>query len=94
MDTVQKIKDEIGANKVILFMKGTPDFPQCGFSMQAARVLQQYDIPFTHVDVIAKRKCAKTYRRYPIGRPSRNCLSMVSLSAAAISSWICTLKVS
>ena len=59
MDTVEQIKNEITSNKVVLFMKGTPDFPQCGFSMQVARALQQCNVPFSHVDVIAEPEVRK-----------------------------------
>ena len=34
MDVVERIKTELGSSPVVLFMKGTPDFPQCGFSAQ------------------------------------------------------------
>jgi monothiol glutaredoxin len=34
MDVVERIKAELGSSPVVLFMKGTPDFPQCGFSAQ------------------------------------------------------------
>ena len=39
-DTNQKIKDELKNNDVCLFMKGTPDVPQCGFSLAIANVLK------------------------------------------------------
>ena len=46
MDDVikQRIQDDITNNKVMLYMKGTPEEPQCGFSQQAANVLQSYNI--------------------------------------------------
>lgn len=40
MDTQQRIQEIIGQHKVVLFMKGTAQFPQCGFSMRAVQLLQ------------------------------------------------------
>lgn len=54
MDITERIKQKISTSPVVLFMKGTPDFPQCGFSMQAARALQACKAKFDHVDVIAE----------------------------------------
>ena len=42
----QEIENDIKANKVMVYMKGTPDFPQCGFSAQVAHILQSYKIKF------------------------------------------------
>src|SRR3954466_12524777 len=39
MDTQQRIKDQVTGNRVVLYMKGTPQFPQCGFSSLAIQVL-------------------------------------------------------
>ena len=40
MDVVEKIKAELSSSPVVLFMKGTPDFPQCGFSAQTVAALR------------------------------------------------------
>ena len=52
----QKIKDaitnEIDVNDVCLFMKGTPDAPQCGFSMTTANILKLLNVKFKSVDVL------------------------------------------
>lgn len=47
----QQWDDVIGNNDLVLFMKGTPDQPQCGFSARAAAVLQQLGKPFAHVNM-------------------------------------------
>ncbi len=47
----QEWDDLIAQNDLVLFMKGTPQQPQCGFSARAAQVLQQLDRPFAHVNV-------------------------------------------
>jgi monothiol glutaredoxin len=41
MSTQDLIKEQVTKNKVVLYMKGTPDFPQCGFSANAINILQQ-----------------------------------------------------
>jgi monothiol glutaredoxin len=53
MDDIEKIKAIITDNPVVLFMKGTPDFPQCGFSMRTAEALKACNARFTYVDVLA-----------------------------------------
>lgn len=60
MDTVQLIKDQIENNKVILYMKGTPEQPKCGFSMRAVQALQACEVPFAHVDVLAYPEIRQT----------------------------------
>ena len=48
MDKVIKdIKDQISDNKVLLFMKGSPYQPQCGFSSKVAQILFSYDVEFS-----------------------------------------------
>jgi monothiol glutaredoxin len=46
------IAQAIGENRVILFMKGTPDQPMCGFSARTAAALQSLDAPFAAVDIL------------------------------------------
>lgn len=53
MDTAERIKQIIDANPIVLFMKGTPQAPQCGFSMRTAQVLQACGAKFHSVDVLA-----------------------------------------
>lgn len=52
MNTIDVIKDQIGSNKVILYMKGTPQFPQCGFSARAVDALIQVGKPFAYVNIL------------------------------------------
>ena len=47
-----KIEELIAANPVLLFMKGTPDMPRCGFSMRVVRVLDQVDVDYGAIDVL------------------------------------------
>ena len=46
------ITEAISAHKVILFMKGTPEAPACGFSARTVAALQELDVPFAAVDVL------------------------------------------
>ena len=47
-----KIEELITANPVLLFMKGTPDMPRCGFSMRVVQVLDQVDVDYGAIDVL------------------------------------------
>ena len=52
-DILQKIESDIKNNKVVIFMKGTPEAPMCGFSAASIKILQSFPYPFKGVDVIA-----------------------------------------
>ena len=52
MDTKEKIKKLINENDVCLFMKGTPDSPQCGFSMTVSNVLKHLKVNFNGINVL------------------------------------------
>lgn len=53
MNTEEKIKKQLEENPVILYMKGTPEMPQCGFSAKASGVLRSTGIDFAYVNVLA-----------------------------------------
>ncbi len=48
-----RIRSVLAADPVVLFMKGSPDAPQCGFSAKAVGALADTGVPFAHVDVLA-----------------------------------------
>ena len=50
------IKNEIDNNEVCLFMKGTPDAPQCGFSMAVSNMLKILDVKFKGINVLENQK--------------------------------------
>ena len=50
--TNKKIKDELSKNVVCLFMKGTPEVPQCGFSLAVANVLKHLEVNFKGINVL------------------------------------------
>jgi monothiol glutaredoxin len=69
MDTQKKIHDIVTSSPVVLFMKGTPQFPQCGFSSRAIEILKAFGVknPVT-VDVLANpdiRQGVKDYANWP-----------------------------
>ncbi|MCR2833102.1 Grx4 family monothiol glutaredoxin [Parerythrobacter lacustris] len=51
-DTNQRISDIVGSNDVVLFMKGTPLFPQCGFSSRAIAILDHCGVAYEGIDVL------------------------------------------
>ena len=53
MDVIEEINQIITDNPIVLFMKGTPEFPQCGFSMRTAEALKACNVQFTYVDILA-----------------------------------------
>ena len=66
--TKTRIADDINSQDVVLFMKGTPVFPQCGFSAALVGLLTHLKIPFKSVDVLedeAIRQGIKAYSNWP-----------------------------
>ena len=67
-DTNQRISDIVNGADVVLFMKGTPLFPQCGFSNKAVAILDHCGVAFDSVDVLQDmdvRQGIKTYSDWP-----------------------------
>ncbi|MEW9809896.1 MAG: Grx4 family monothiol glutaredoxin [Candidatus Symbiodolus clandestinus] len=52
MDTLALIQQQITNHPILLYMKGTPTFPSCGFSAQAVQVLKTLGYPFTTVNIL------------------------------------------
>ena len=68
MTIQEQLKEVIDNNDIILFMKGTPDFPQCGFSGKTSQILQACDVRYASVDVLADnsvREGIKAYSNWP-----------------------------
>ena len=66
--TLNEIKQEISSNDIVLFMKGTPTFPQCGFSAHLVSILTAEEVFFTSHDVLsdnALRINIKEYSNWP-----------------------------
>ena len=64
MDVVEKIKAELGSSPVVLFMKGTPDFPQCGFSAQTVAALRALGAEFKSVNIFEEPEMREALKRY------------------------------
>ena len=68
MDVIERIKSQLSSNPVLLYMKGTPDFPQCGFSATAVRALNAVDAAFESVNIFEDpelREALKQYSNWP-----------------------------
>ena len=64
MDTLDKIKKQIAENTIILYMKGSPNMPQCGFSARAVQCIEACDVDFAYIDVIANPDIRQTLPQY------------------------------
>jgi monothiol glutaredoxin len=68
VEVIERIKSHLAANPVLLFMKGTPDFPQCGFSAAAVRALGAVGAKFGTVNIFEDpelREALKQYSNWP-----------------------------
>jgi len=70
MDTTvsERIKDDISSNDVVLFMKGSPVFPQCGFSAAVVQVLTHLGVKFKGIDILqdpSLRQGIKEFSNWP-----------------------------
>jgi Grx4 family monothiol glutaredoxin len=62
------VEQLVKGNRLVLFMKGSPSQPQCGFSANAAGILRSYNVQLTHVDVLSDpdiRQAVKDYAQWP-----------------------------
>lgn len=64
MDVQERIKQQIDENAVLLYMKGSPDFPQCGFSARAAAALKACGVPFGYVNVLEDQEVREGIKQY------------------------------
>lgn len=68
MDTQERIKQQVKDNAVLLYMKGSPDFPQCGFSARTVAALNACETPFAFVNVLEDpevREGIKQFSNWP-----------------------------
>jgi len=64
----ERIKQDVGSNDVVLYMKGTPVFPQCGFSATVVQVLTHMGVKFKGIDVLTDpslRQGIKDFSQWP-----------------------------
>jgi monothiol glutaredoxin len=59
-----RIEEDVNANSVVLFMKGTPVFPQCGFSAQVVQALSLLGVKFKAVDILADDELREGIKEY------------------------------
>ncbi len=67
-NTKDRIQTEIDASEVVLFMKGTPVFPQCGFSSMVSQILSHMNVEFKGIDVLVEsslREGVKAFSNWP-----------------------------
>ena len=67
-DVIKAIDEEVRSNPVVIYMKGTPRFPMCGFSAATIEVLNEVGVPFKAIDILAeqdKREGVKAYTSWP-----------------------------
>ncbi len=68
MSVIERIKEQLDNNPVILYMKGTPDFPQCGFSGKTVQLLEAVNAKYTAVNIFEEpelREALKEYSHWP-----------------------------
>jgi len=64
IDITENIKNEIKSNDVLLFMKGTPVFPMCGFSAAVVQVLSNLDVKFSSINVLDSNEMREGIKKY------------------------------
>ena len=94
MDILERIKEQVESNSVVLYMKGTPQIPQCGFSSRTAEALKSCGHEFAYVNVLMDPEVFENFQSLPIGQPSLSCILMVSLWVDVTLRLNCMKKVS
>ena len=64
MNINEQIKNLINENDICLFMKGTPDVPQCGFSLAVANVLKHLNVKFESINVLENNEMRQGIKQY------------------------------
>ena len=64
MDTIEKIKQQLADNKIIIYMKGSPKLPQCGFSARAVKCIDACGVDFAFIDILANPDIRQTLPQY------------------------------
>ena len=64
MDTLENIKKQIADNDILLYMKGSPNAPQCGFSMRASQAVMACGQRFAYVDVLSNPDIRQELPKY------------------------------
>ena len=64
MNVIESIKSSVQDNPIVIFMKGTPDFPQCGFSMRTVEAIKACNVEFTYVDILAEQEVRESLPKF------------------------------
>lgn len=64
MDTLEKIKKQVAENNILLYMKGTREMPQCGFSSRAVQCISACGVDFATVDVLSNPDIRQVLPQY------------------------------
>ncbi|MDQ7015767.1 MAG: Grx4 family monothiol glutaredoxin [Gammaproteobacteria bacterium] len=64
MDVLDRIREQVESNPVLIYMKGTPQMPMCGFSSRAAEALKQCGVEFGYVNLLADPEIFQNLPRY------------------------------
>lgn len=64
METIDKIKKQIADNPILIYMKGSPNMPQCGFSARAVQCIEACGVAFASVDVLANPDIRQVLPQY------------------------------
>jgi len=64
VEALERIKQQVEGHSVVIFMKGTPQFPMCGFSSRAVEALKQCGQEFAYVNVIADQEIMQALPQY------------------------------
>ena len=64
MDVMERIKQAVDSHAIVIFMKGTPQMPMCGYSSRTAQMLQACDVEFAHVNVLADPEVFENLPRF------------------------------
>ena len=64
MEIIETIKGQVESNPILIYMKGSPDAPQCGFSAQASKILMSYGKKFAYIDILANPEIRANLPQY------------------------------
>jgi monothiol glutaredoxin len=64
MDVLERIKNQVESHPVIIYMKGTPQLPQCGFSSRTSEALKSLEVEFAYVNVLTDPEIFQNLPRY------------------------------
>lgn len=64
MDVMERIKQAVDSNPIVIFMKGTPQMPMCGYSSRTTQMLQACGVEFAHVNVLADAEIFENLPRF------------------------------